>query len=454
MLRGLDVKRSWLIPLTLFVLAAGLRAGWVMHRYSGERGAVLEYPDEDAYWRAARSLASGDGLVDEFGFRATYMPAYPAFLALFTGLGNPLFGVRIVQAILGGLIAPLTWLLARQWCRGGDQLCHPQDIHMIAGLAGLAAACDPFLVFFSGLLLTEALFAVAVVGAWTLLLAAWQPDMTRGRAACRAIAAGLTLGVAVMLRPSALVLAWCAAVVIAIMAIRPEAVGDRSPAGPRRPGIRRSGVAWSTAGLSLVCVYLVLLPWAIRNQRVIGDFRWLTTRGGISLYDGLQPGGTGASDLAHTKADPAVAGLDEVAWDAHWRRSALAELRRDPARVLRLAVAKFLRTWSLTPNVAEHRRGAAALVSAGWMIGLLAAAAAGLWHCRRRPGPLLMLLLPVIVFTLLHMVFAGSVRYRVPTMPMVEVLAAAGLVGWIGCCRKKPSRAGRNATTMPGDSIA
>ena len=31
-------------------------------------------------------------------------------------------------------------------------------------LAGLAAACDPFLVFFTGLLLTEALFAAVLAG--------------------------------------------------------------------------------------------------------------------------------------------------------------------------------------------------------------------------------------------------------------------------------------------------
>ena len=37
------------------------------------------------------------------------------------------------------------------------------------------------------------------------------------------------------------------------------------------------------------------------------------------------------------------------------------------------------------------------------------------------------LLLPVIAFTALHMVFVGSVRYRVPVMPMVMVLSAMAL---------------------------
>ena len=39
----------------------------------------------------------------------------------------------------------------------------------------------------------------------------------------------------------------------------------------------------------------------------------------------------------------------------------------------------------------------------------------------------MVLLFPVIAFTLLHTVFVGSVRYRVPIMPMVMVLSAVGV---------------------------
>lgn len=184
-------------------------------------------------------------------------------------------------------------------------------------------------------------------------------------------------------------------------------------------------------------VIIGLTPWAARNASVIGEWRWLTTRGGISLYDGLQnrPAGAGelagGSDLAHTKAWPKVQGLSETQWDRFFRERAIECMRQDPWRIMRLAGAKFLRTWNIVPNEAAHRRGRAAMVSAAWMIFVLLTAAAGWWRVRRCVRCWLVLLLPVAGFTLLHMVFVGSVRYRVPLMPLVFVLSATGLHGLI-----------------------
>ena len=450
--------------LLLFVIAAVVRVGWVAARYrTPERSEVLAYPDEDAYWHGARSLAAGDGLGDEFGYRATYMPAYPVFLSMFTGLDRPLWWARIVQALLAASISPVTFLVARKWDRWSRAPESKETESRIALLAGLAATLDPFLVLFSGLLLTESLFAVAAVGAWGLVIgicenrpvacapgsdktgpiacasgsdktgpvaSSFAPRATEDRYAtgfdsgrsrlCNlagTLAAGALLWLAVMLRPSAVVLMAAAAVVIVV-------------AG--RAAVRRRAAA---AAIVVLVVVAGLLPWAARNRAVIGQWRWLTTRGGISLYDGLQPGATGASDLAHTKTMPEVRGLSEVQWDRYFRDQAWTAARQDPVRVLVLAWHKFLRTWSPTPNVQEYCHGLAAAVSGAWMILVLGLAVIGLWARRRAARAWLVLLLPVILVTLLHMVFVGSVRYRVPTMPLVMVLSAAGLDWLIARCR-------------------
>ncbi|HOJ54970.1 MAG TPA: hypothetical protein PK184_11175 [Phycisphaerae bacterium] len=426
--------------LLLFLLAAGLRVGWVLVRWGPEgRAEHLDYPDEEAYVLSARSLAAGEGLIDEFGYRATYMPGYPAFLAIFQGLPRPLLWARIAQALLAAWVAPATFLLARQFLAGrpgqpGDgALCHDstrsadgaqpvdgrpctgtadaavmpaRESLLIPGLAGLGAAFDPFLVFFSGLLLTEALFAAVLVTAW-IFMQKHPPKTGRGWFA-EAICAGLFLWLAIMLRPSAAIL-----VVLTPVALVVLRRFDRK-------------VVVQAAVIPLV-VIIGLLPWAARNRAVIGRWHWLSTRGGISLYDGLQPGATGGSDLAHTKEAPDVQGLGEVQWNEYFQERALAEARRDPMRVLRLAWRKFLRTWSPIPNVEEYSSGFIALVSAAWMLPALGFAAIGWWRCRRPAADWLLLLLPVIAFTLLHMIYVGSVRYRVPVMPFVVVLSAAGL---------------------------
>lgn len=405
--------------LVLFVLAASVRVGWVAARYgSPERSEVLAYPDEEAYWEAARSLAAGQGLVDEFGFRATYMPAYPAFLSIYAGCREPLFWARIGQALFGALVAPAAMLLAWRWCMA---VSLPSKALSVALLTGVVVAFDPFLVFFSGLLLTEAIFAAALVGAMAFTVTMADPG--KHLSIRDALLAGAMLWLCIMLRPSAVFLA----------ALLPFAIILR------RRFQRRS---WLATGLLIAVPTLGLFPWAMRNHQTIGQWRWLTTRGGISLYDGVRQGATGDSDLAHTKTLPQVQGMSETEWDAYFGELARQAIREDPGRIVRLMGAKFLRTWSLKPNVAAYRSGPVAWISAAWMAVILILAAIGLCAALSRrtgaPGQrpsrhdrataVLHLLLPVIVFTLLHIIFVGSVRYRVPVMPFVCVLAATGLV--------------------------
>jgi hypothetical protein len=63
------------------------------------------------------------------------------------------------------------------------------------------------------------------------------------------------------------------------------------------------------------------------------------------------------------------------------------------------------------------------------MLLVLGAAAIGLFRARRRWPLLIALLLPVLTFTLVHSIYIGSVRYRIPLMPFLEVLAGAAIAG-------------------------
>lgn len=397
-----------LIRLTLlFALAAVVRVGWVLGRYGNEvASSALSYPDEEAYWRAAESMAAGDGLIDEFGFRTTYMPGYPAFLSLFAGLPSPWLWARVVQALLAALVAPAASLLADHVVERADRTLglSTRDRWAVPWLSGVIVAMDPFLVFFSGLFLTEALFASTLVTAWYLLISGGQ----RPRVWSRSAGAGFLLLAGIMLRPSSAVL----------LAVVPIAVVLQE--GWRRQTLRRIGII-------LLVVVAGLFPWAMRNWTMTGHWCWLTTRGGISLYDGLRPQATGASDLAHTKQHVDLIRQGEWAWNAHYKQVAWKAAWEDPLRVLWLAGVKLLRTWSLTPNVAAFQGGPVAWLSAIWMSMLLGTAGVGIWRWRSARSALVQVLLPVLAFTLLHMVFVGSVRYRVPIIPMVAVVSA---VGW------------------------
>ena len=70
---------------------------------------------------------------------------------------------------------------------------------------------------------------------------------------------------------------------------------------------------------------------------------------GASLYDGLNPNATGASDMSFL-GDREIWPLDEQDQDAELSRRAIAFARENPKQVLSLALVKLGRFWSPWPN--------------------------------------------------------------------------------------------------------
>jgi hypothetical protein len=166
---------------------------------------------------------------------------------------------------------------------------------------------------------------------------------------------------------------------------------------------------------------------------VTGDWCWLTHRAGISLYDGVGPQALGTSDLGDVKQSEAVRGLDEVAWNRYFFDHAVAAIKTDPERVLKLAGVKLTRMWNPIPNVQTYRSRAVRWFSAAWTIPTFALAAVGvmLLSIGKLRGGLrtaLFLLLPAMYFSAVHSLFVGSVRYRLAAIPMIEILAAVALM--------------------------
>jgi hypothetical protein len=389
----------WHDCVLLFVVALVVRGGFGLVRMQQSADpAALEFPDEHQYWFMAGSLARGDGLRDDMGFRASRMPLYPAFLSLFVDSPDAIAIAKASQWIIGAMAAPLIAALGQ----------------MLAGrrvgiIAGLMVAFDPFLIFFSSLLLTETLSITALVALWLLLAGALTDPPLRDFWA-RWFAIGVTGALCVYLRESNLGLV--------VLAIIFTVVARRRDRAALRGGI-----------LALLCVVVSLVPWAVRNRTVLGEWCCLTTRAGISLYDGVGPQATGASDLGSVQRTGMAAELSETQWNEYFKRESWSAIRRDPARIARLAGRKLLRMWNPLPNVETYRGGYTQWISAIWTVPIFILAIAGAvrWMVLyRRKGLVVIafLLLPAVYFSLLHSLYIGSVRYRLPAIPMIAVLAA------------------------------
>jgi 4-amino-4-deoxy-L-arabinose transferase-like glycosyltransferase len=362
-------------------------------------------PDQAEYVEIAWSFLRGDGLkfYDTRFYQNAYayrMPGYPLFIA---GMGGSIRVVRVAQAILDTSTILAAYLLARRWLSKSPSL-----------VAAAFVAFNPFLIYFSALILTETLFTSLLV--WGCVLLVWHPNFLWG---------GIVLALSILVRPSAVAL--------------PVLLGFISLFVNYTPGlIETTGRRWLRlpVGTTMILLtVLVLAPWAIRNKGKLGHFIWLTTNGGVTRYDGFHPGATGTSDQSFLR-QPEMRYLrrySEVERDAYLSQQAHLWIREtmhhDSQRLLRLTAMKIARTWSPIPLSAEFgSRRLYKIVASVYSIPLFALGVVGLWAARMPRSAKFFLLAPALYFTMIHAASVGSLRYRVPAEPLLAVLAAAGLM--------------------------
>jgi len=426
---GLSRLRS-LAAVLAVALASRVVAACVVQWFVQRSGRawLCVFPDTAYYWLLARTIRTGTTYdVVEWGnihHMAVRTPGYPLFLAACQAVfGESPLAARLVQAALGTASVWLVYCLTRQFDASSERepgapcRCWTAPLY-----AAALAAVDPYYVAMSELLLSEALFIPLMLlmlwGLATLMRAVDEPDPARGRhsrwrSGLVALGTGAAGGAAVLTRPSfalfppAALLGW-------IVACTPGR--DR----------RRRAAAWRGGALVLVGFVLVMSPWWVRNARTYGRFVPTSLGLGASLYDGLNPNATGASDM-NFREGPEFRMLDELDQDATLTRRALDFARSDPLRVLELALIKLGRYWSPWLNAQEYRSRALAVASAVVVIPMYLLVIAGAWDRRRDPRALLLLAGPVLYFCAVHLVFVSSVRYRVSGEMAATALAGIGL---------------------------
>lgn len=393
-----------LLPYVL-VLAFGLRcaaAAGVERVVTNAGRQFLVEGDANGYWDLARNLLRGTYEVHQPPRRALRMPGFPTVLAAaMLTTGSSRLGVRLWLAAVGTLCCWLVYLL-------GCEVLDPPT----ALLATACTAIVPVYVGTSVLVLSETTFTAAMLASvWVYARLLRFDDVRLGWA----ITAGLLTAITVYVRPS-----WLLALPGFVLA---DALFGRN----RRIVLARAAVA----GLAFV---VALAPWAVRNALVLGQFVPTTTWMGPTLYDGLHPGADGRSDMQFYEDDVAagrLAGLDEYEIDQHYRRRAWSFVAENPGTTLSLAVRKQLRFWSPWPNADEFRSLAIRLGVVLFSLPLFVLAARGAWLIRGNRVALAAVFGPIAYFAALHLVFVGSIRYRIPAeFPLWLAASAAVLHGW------------------------
>ncbi len=401
-LLNLSPRRSIVL---LFVVAWVLRivAVFVVQSVLDQSGRtwVIE-GDAEGYWILAQKIVAGEPYEIYTPPRQVLrMPGFPLLLAGSIALfGKSLFAARLVLATVGALgCVGVYWL----------GLC--LFSHRVGLIAGGLAAVSPIFVGFSAIELTETAFAVAAVFGLIPLSVAFRSVKERPRSDLMlAVMAGLLAGVGCYMRPSWLLFP---PALVAFLWL-----------------LRRDKTQCMMAIGAILVLIASLLPWGFRNERVTnGHFVLTTLWMGPSLYDGWNPGNqSGDSDMRFFDQDNVMATMSEYEMDQHYRKKAWQFAFDNPNQVAHLAWKKTLRYWNPFPNAEQFARyPALKAVSVLWYAVLFLPALIGAWKLRRELGVLAITAGPILYFAALHLVFASSVRYRLPGEYPLLILTAVGM---------------------------
>jgi 4-amino-4-deoxy-L-arabinose transferase-like glycosyltransferase len=280
-------------------------------------------------------------------------------------------------------------------------------------VAAAIVAINPFLIYFSGLILSETLFTAMLTWGMLLLVGSSERDGPAWLRRAHPLLGGVVLALAVLVRPSGIGLPVVLGIVAALLNRRSR--GAYPGWWPFPPGTTM-----------LLFTVLALAPWAYRNSHVLGQWIWTTTNAGITAYDGFNDDATGASDQRFALKVPGILRADELQRNEFFEQEASTWVKHHPRRALELAVRKIIRTWSPVPLSAEYGKPLYRWIGGLYAAPLYVMVVLGLCFGSLPRGGKVYLLIAAIYITAVHAMSVGSLRYRLPAEPVMAILAVAG----------------------------
>lgn len=346
-----------------------------------------DYPDTEQFVKIGQGLLAGRGFTIDGDVKHGRPPLYPMLLAACFAVRDGTTLVKLAQVALDlGTLVLVSVLALRLGLSTRAAL-----------LAAALYAVNPFAAQFVRLILSECLSGTVMLGALVMWAGLFDRPRTRD-----AILTGVLFGLSALTRASTLGLMAIAGVVLAARG-----------AAPSRERVRAAVIAGGMMALTLA-------PWSIRNIAAHGEFVLVVPIGGMTLYDSLNPNSDGGVRTRDHDQWPQGRTLPEV--DRKHREAALAWARANPWRVAELAVEKQKRFWSPVPNAERYHRWPFLLVGVYELPLLLAGVLGALWALFRR-HPAGRLTPAFFYFPALHLVYLGSLRYRMPIEPLLGLFA-------------------------------
>lgn len=406
------MKRQKETSLFIMMLAAAfvLRLGYAFYYFHG--GSPYEI-DIDDYASLAKNLLERGEYSVAPGEPSIYRePGFPFFLAILFAL----FGARPWTVALGlNFVNVLT-------CAAIFLMTKRVFSRPTAWLA-LAIACFyPYFIYYSLHPYREIMLAMlAALAIYFLIL--YQQGQQKKHAALAAICSGL----AALCKSSTLPYIVLAAAVLAWL-------------GTNRKEALKNALLYVSLSA------LIYSPWILRNRLIFGSWTISTPSAALHMYQSLvipqDQYGTGQEIEARNKdrllkLDVKSRNLLQTApayWDSMFYQATLQWIRRNPKKYLKILGEKFLKFWRFYPAKRHYKLTTQSYGAIKWVsllsdgilipLGLL-----GLFLLKRpQAAALVFPLLFVACETLSHMFYHSGVRFRLPSMCFVIILASWALM--------------------------
>ena len=357
----------------------------------------------------AQSIASAHGLSSPFGGStgpsALITPGYPGLIAaIFAIFGSKSAASAI--AVIGAqiLFAVLTVLVIMQ-------IANRLFGAMTANIAGTLWAVSPPLLWMPMLFWDTCLSALLLIGAlaFSLLLA-------ERRGTNLWLLAGVTCGLTLLVNP-ALILAMIA--MFGWAAFRARSVSSHKPM------------------MGLLVMFMVFMPWPIRNVHVMHAPILLRSSFGYELWQGNRPGGKGAFDETlyplHSRSEYAqYVSLGEVGYMREKSAKAEAYIRAHPYEFVCLTARRITRYWVGTQENENL------LIVELYTVPTLVLGSLGLvLFLRGRNPAAAIFLLPILLYPLPYYITDVRFRYRMIIDPFMTILAAYAITQMTAFFRKR-----------------
>lgn len=383
------------------------------------------FGDTESYWDLARTIAEGKAYeFSEDRWQLFRTPGYPVFLAplfLLFGENPPVYAARFLGAILGTLTVAVAAILGNRLFPGENSSCFSSASLCAAAIV----AVEPTQVLTSILILSESLFCLLMV----LQIFFRVGALRHHRPWVSSLCSGICFAAAVYTRPSWLyfVLFTCAF----------EAVFFLSRQSRRADFVKQ--LSYEFVILAVFCT--LMCPWWVRNYRITGHFVATSLQSGPSLYDGLSPEATGASDMefvhrfreeerAHPSMNPETE-IYEYRLDQRMKNAAVDWAKTHPREVAGLAVVKFVRMWNVWPNEPSFSKLPVRIMIFVSFVPVMLFAIWGTMKTWTLGFEYWLCWIPAVYFTALHVIFVSSLRYRIPPMILLSLLAAFAFTSFL-----------------------